>query len=191
MQINLDLDGVVYDFEGTMRAFVEGKQERPLLVPTRWHIWEDWSMTHEEWELAFHEAIEWGVFRRGLPVPGAIEGVKALLEDGHQIRFVTHKVLPSKRLTTIAAIDVVDWLGQHDLVHHVDLAFVKGKKRGYQADVVVDDKPAVFEWAISGALNLVFDQPWNQVLSPRFWTDRTSRAHGWDQVLSYVRSEDL
>jgi hypothetical protein len=189
--VNLDLDGVVYDFEGTMRAFVEAELGAANLpVPTRWHVWEDWGMTVQEWERAFHGAVEWGVFGRGLPVDGAIEGVKTLLEEGHQVRFVTHKVLESKRATKIAMIDVVDWLGAYDLVHRVDLAMVRGHKQAYTADVVVDDKPAVHEWAQPGSLNVVFDQPWNQTLTPRYWTDRTTRAYGWENLLSLIRVED-
>jgi hypothetical protein len=188
---NIDLDGVVYDFDGAMGdlcARITGRPREDFPKPTTWHMNEDWNMTPEEWRKLFKEAIFFGIFDQGedYAIDGALEGVTRLKEAGYRIRFVSHKMFPhtdgwNEYDDWQAVTDAITWMrraGFLDLAN--DLAFVGGDKRHYRANLVVDDKPATFEWAQPYALNLLYPHPYNE----RF-NSNPSKAAGVVRVINW------
>lgn len=183
--INLDLDGVIYDFEGTFRAFLLEKYDLSLDVSENWDMHVSWGMSKSWFYKTFQEAIEWGVFNRGEPVEFGVEAVNALATNGRRVRIVTAKKFPLPRLTHIAQVDVLAWLKRYDLLHRVELCFTNDK-RGYAADIVVDDKPTL-SWAQPLARNILFDQPWNKNTELPEGPMVISRG-GWEEVLGTVEA---
>ncbi len=186
--INVDLDGVVYDFDHVMRALGGYYLERELPVSRSWNMWECWDVTMEEWLEMFHRAAkEDELFYVGREIEGGPAGVRQLLSAGHRVRFVSHKNLADPDAAAAAMIQTVRWLNRQDLLTGTEIVFT-GDKQGYKADVVIDDKTSL-EWAQAGALNLLFDQPWNWYAEPEsrlIGEPPVRRVHGWDDVLETV-----
>lgn len=189
--VNVDLDGVVYDFTGAMRsAFAfrgwEGADEWP--DPHVWQTWDVWPISEKDfYEVLYAEVLDGVMFRDGDLVQGAQEGMHRLSQDGFYIRIVTAKTFRNQQVTEKARRNVMWFLSENDLPHD-ELVFSGPMGKGdFRADIVVDDKPSLDGWVQTGALNLLFDQPWNRTLStiPDFyerpgWFDR---AYSWNDVV--------
>ena len=75
MIINVDMDGVLYDFVGTLSDFIcSRKQCLEELPPVEhWDFWNSWLMVREEAEAWWQRAIKEGVlFRYGDAIPDAV-----------------------------------------------------------------------------------------------------------------------
>ena len=188
LTINIDMDGVIYDFNGAMTSFAEVELDRKLPTTQTWNMWEAWGISREEFYRLFHDAINYGhVFRVGHEVPGAVNAVHELVAYQHRVRVVTSKKLRYPSSTKAAQIQVIRWLAEQDLLNKVELAFAHNKQ-GYQADVIIDDKPNL-KWAQRGELNLLFAQPWNLDVPDEAYHGPTqiTRVENWTEVLDQVR----
>ncbi len=187
MIINVDSDGVVYDFIGIVQRRLERWLDRKLETPTSWQVENTWGITREDVVFHFEREAKHGVFQFGSPIPGAIDGLKALIDKGHQVRIVTNKA-GMGRGTRAAIQDTAHWYGLKGLLGDLDLVFTRGyDKQAYPADVVIDDQPNL-TWIQKNAANILFDQPWNQnlaVIPEGMWI----RAADWDVVLELVDIE--
>lgn len=186
LTVNIDMDGVIYDFNGAMTSLGEVYLGRKLPVTESWEMWDAWGVSRDEWYEMFHEAIlDDEVFRIGHEIPGAVQAVRSLTKK-HRVRIVTSKKLRFPRSTQAAQIQTIRWLGEAGLLNHVELAFA-GDKQGYTADVVIDDKPTL-KWAQRGAMNLLFAQPWNQDVPEEafFGQPSLTLVESWDDVLHHV-----
>ncbi len=160
LTINVDVDGVLYDFNEAMRSYGESELGRKLPASTQWEMWKDWDVTRQVWHKLFTMAIMDGeVFRNGAAIAGAQDGVKRLIDRGHRVRLVTSKNLPQAEVTRAAQIQCIRWLEEFGILQFVELVFTNDKQ-GYSADVVIDDKPSL-RWVQKGATNILFEQPWN------------------------------
>ena len=188
LTINVDIDGVVYDFVGIMREMTEAS---PAVAPRKlgevesWNMWEHWGMERDEWYEHFHANIRDGLFARGQAIPGAVNAVMGLVEDGHRVRFVTSKKMRHAKSTMRAQQQTTEWLYANGLIQVTELCFTSNKQ-GYPADVVIDDKGDL-SWVQEGASNLLYDQPWNaDLLFDPLATVHWSRMHSWQQVLTEI-----
>ncbi len=193
LTINVDMDGVVYDFNAAITSAAELRLGRKLPpYPTTWSMWELWGISRSMWYSIFHESIRNSqVFdQRELDIEGAVDGLKKLIKAGHRVRIVTSKKLRFPESTAAAQIQVIRWLKHHELLNHVELVFAHDKQ-GYLADVVVDDKPTL-KWAQRGALNLLFDQPWNAAVHEDAYRGPLAvvRTYGWHDVLDEIAELD-
>lgn len=182
--INVDLDGVVYDFHSAIHSVAEEYLAQNLPEPDTWswHMWEDWGLDLHKWVQLFRWAvIHRSVFDIGQPVPGAIEALDALKDDGWTIRFVTNKCFPTEDLLSyVAKQQAIHWLWSYGLTEH-QLAFSADKSR-FDADVIIDDHPHL-EWRQEGKHNILFGRPWNQnVVLPK----DTVKKGCWDTSLEFI-----
>lgn len=187
LTINIDCDGVLYDFNEAMTSVGEQELQRKLPPTDRWSMWDAWGITRDEWYRLFHLAIrEYDVFSFGDQVPGALNAVRYLIGEGHRIRIVTSKKLRYADSTKFAQQQTIDWLHKHGLLNDVELCFT-GNKQGYPADVVIDDKPTD-KWMQPGALNILFGQPWNEhwQYAHNVGTASVVRAASWGAVLREI-----
>ncbi len=161
--INVDVDGVLYDFHSEMERLGTFYFTRGVMPPpTQWHVWFDWGISRERWWRFFGWAISQGVFRNGDAIEDGrgINAIKMWSEDGHRVRLVTSKGGPTNHLVAIAQRDCISWLEQEGVLPFVEVAFTGGDKSGYLADVIIDDQPNL-KWCQEGARNLMLAQPWN------------------------------
>lgn len=191
LTINSDIDGVLYDFNAAMTEYGEQALGRKLPVTKNWKMWTAWEISRDEWYALFHEAIKHGqVFRVGHEVPGAVDAIHELVAHKHRVRLVTSKKLLYPSSTKAAQIQVIRWLAEKELLNKVELAFTSDKQ-GYQADVVIDDKPTL-AWAQTGALNMLFAQPWNEDVPEEayFSVPAITRVENWEDVLAHIHWSD-
>lgn len=174
MRINIDLDGVVYDYVDTLRTYLIDRcgYEPETLTPVRtWNFYEaHWGMSKDEWLEHNAMAVDEGyLFQVGNPIPCAIEALKLLEHDGHEIHFVTTRYFSSP---AACEYNTRIWLKSHRL-DHWPLTITKDK-REVAADILLDDLIDNVQAAEeAGQLGYLFDQPWNvKFMWPR-------RAFGW------------
>lgn len=112
------------------------------------------------------------------PYEGALEGVRQLREDGHDVIFITACVL--------GGIDnKLNWLADTGFTNrrnngrHVgkDVIIANDKWR-VNADVLIDDRAStILKWHDMERLGIVFDQPWNRNVNMS-----VPRVFNWSQV---------
>lgn len=164
--VNVDMDGVIYDFVGTFAKIAVEQRWMPAEAgdspPTQWAMWKHWGISRYMFYQMFDVAIlRHGLFQIGDPVPGAVDGLAYLLDRFERVRVVTSKQMKTPEAATAAQQQCLAWLARHVNPSAIEVAFTSNK-RGYLADVVIDDKPTL-QWTQKGALNVLFDQPWNQM----------------------------
>ena len=159
--INVDLDGVVYNFHREIQKKLVEKLGYSADI-TRWEIWEDYGISQSYFQALFRQAVDEGVFLEGKPIVGAPDGLWRLHEEGFKVRLITRRLvhfgLHAKVVTHTA-----QWLDQYAIPYWT-LCFV-GKsddKTGFAANLALDDsykhwkemKPYV-------TFPYLFRQPWN------------------------------
>jgi len=187
MRLGIDLDGVVADFNaGWIRLHRDEFDSglRPEMVTT-------WDGLHELagfadmdafWRWARGNADRPSIFRHLDPYPDAIETLRRLDRDGHDIVIVTTK-------PRWARADTLRWLADHELpTAEVHMIFDKHR---VACDVYLDDSPHVVPELVRrrpGALVCRFVRPWNAPVTGavdveswidfhHFVTERSYRIH--------------
>jgi 5'(3')-deoxyribonucleotidase len=197
LTINVDMDGVIYDMMSELAVLANSQYaqehydfgENELTVrPETWDIAAAWGMPSkgEFWRF-FYWAVDHGLFVNGKPIHNAIEIVGNLVQAKHRVRIVTSKRFSDAEVTKTAQEDVIKWLYNNapEWSHKVEVAFT-GNKQGYDADIIIDDKPTL-AWTQLGKVNILFDHTWNQdvnsnpvgmfPMQPHLY-----RAMSWEQV---------
>ncbi len=190
MLVNIDLDGVVYRFEPEYRKLVERARvlwgEEPtakLTVAKTWSLSDAYGISDTQSRAVFEQGVvNFDLFHTGDMVRDAALWIERIARR-HTVRFVTEPGFPDKPQVRAQAIgQKAQWLADMGLGRY-PLILSSGGKLDYTADVIVDDKPKLRQWAQPGKLPILFDQPWNQ--HPE-WTEETAqtlvRATSWQQV---------
>lgn len=178
--INVDMDGVVYDFPRAFRDMVQRHTGRTHGMPTTWDWWGEWSMSKGEWMAWFRFGVRsgeiWG--DDGYEVPGASRALWHLSDAGYYIRLVTHRTyLPG--LYEVAIGHTARWVARHRIPFQ-SLCF-EGRKAGILADVVIDDNPGL-EWVQNNADNYLFRRDYNaEVELPH--RPRIDVVDSWEEIL--------
>lgn len=198
MIINVDVDGVLYDFVGALRSHIRSKMGDPDLVlpdPTSWHIWNHWTlgshpMTKQDFYAWFKQAVEHGNLF-GQPQRIITEQAPSVLLDwkmnlGHNVRFVTRKKFPVHEgdMSALAQGQTEKFLHYWGL-DEIPIFYVGDgvEKTSYPADLAIDDDPNLQRWVNpdQNAVNILFRQPWNdEVTSSK--PPRLIRSNRWDKI---------
>lgn len=162
MRVGIDLDGVCYDFAGSLREFlvsagVRFKHQCPN--PTRWEFYEDWGFTLKEFLTWCHRGVEAGtVFTHGDPFLGVREAFERIKAAGHSIHIVTDRSFGKHGASEAATRR---WLDSHGLPFD-SLTFTPDKTV-VRLDTMVDDKLANYEALTeAGVRTWLLTRPWNQ-----------------------------
>jgi hypothetical protein len=195
--INIDLDGVVYDFTkavtdysaGVLRRELPGAEQRSQMGGgASWDMHKDWGIPEGAWNFLFRRGVEDGaIWLNGDPIPGAIEGLWALSDSEWHIRIVTTRLYHSFG-HDIAVEHTSKWL-KRNAVPYRSLAFVGygEKKSHYNAVSLLDDSVTnISDWnteARAGARpGILFSQPWNTEFHGGI------RAVGWDEAIKVIEA---
>lgn len=201
--INVDLDGVLYDFIKVMRReyLINGFE-----VPEEY---DPYQSAHAQWNSTrahFVELMETSIMEHRLFGPGlgatihpGPTVVRQLQDDGWFVRIVTAKSGFPPRIREQALRNTLAWIEEDDIPYD-DIAFVSGDKLDYRADVVIDDRPIFDGWAQKGAKNILFTQPHNDRLTDdelaswnRMWNEGRPvyRAFAWTGVYRLINEADF
>jgi 5'(3')-deoxyribonucleotidase len=175
VRIGVDLDGVCYDFVGALRKWIHESTGRPLATMPDAECWDffkyQWNMPTAEFLRLFDAGVAAGrIFRFGPPLPGAVAGVQALQDAGHEIHIVTNRPQPGARENTLR------WLAQHRIPF--DSLTFSADKTCVPTDVFIDDNIENYEALRAAGVSAVFyDQAWNR-------SHDGVRVHSWDAFVA-------
>lgn len=156
MRLGIDLDGVVADFDsGWMSRYREefGTDPRSPKV-----VWDGLHLaTHFPDMQAFWQWVhERQVFRHLDPIPGAVEALVTLADQGHQVVILTAK--PDRTIP-----DTLRWIADQAIPTR-EIHFIHDKHL-VACDVYLDDSPVVLPELVDHrpeALVCRMVAPWNQ-----------------------------
>ena len=193
MRYAIDLDGVVYEWQRTVRYMLNHYRDTKLPpVSEFWHTWNAPKelISKQDWRWLWSQGVKLGLFRYGHMTKGARIGLQELDRMGHDLLIATSRPV-------VAVNDTLEWVslyfrdiplvGIHILSDGED-------KRDVDADVLVDDRlENALSWGEGGQVYkraLLFDRPWNQVNDHRETHDlpRKSvvRVKGWEGVVEWA-----
>lgn len=162
MRVGIDLDGVCYDFAGSLRHYlwtVLGRDPETCPDATRWEFYEDWGLDLA----AFLDACDLGVddgyiFAHGDPYPNVAEAFNVIKSAGHTIHIVTDRTFGQPGN---AAAATLTWLATYGLGY--DSITFSADKTVANLDVMVDDKPENYAALIAAGVDAyLLTRPWNQ-----------------------------
>lgn len=118
-------------------------------------------------------------------VPGAVEGMKALLARGHEVIIVT----AAPRAAALSFHGKLVWLRKHMPFFNLKNVVVTERKELVQGDILLDDGPhniEAFEKANRYSRAIIFDCPWNRHMSDAtYW-----RVRDWPDFLRLIDEFD-
>lgn len=154
-RILVDMDGILADLQSPWIDAYNRETGDSLAMSdvTDWGIENFMTRMDEPWDILRRP----GFFAQLEPLPGAVEGFKALQEMGHEI------LICSSPASAESAKDKIlwckDWLG----VERRDIALMHKKSwLSGTCDVLIDDKPATIrQWAAAGKDAITLAYPYN------------------------------
>lgn len=117
-----------------------------------------------------------GFYRNMPPILGAVEGVTALVNAGHDVRICTAPL----RLYDNCVKEKYDWVNQHLGSGFTDRMMLTRDKTLVHGDILIDDKPVIEGVGPRSWRHIAFGQPYN--------TQCVDRIEGWDRVVSTLCS---
>lgn len=178
LRVGLDCDNVLYPFTDGFARVAERlglrlASQRPVL---RWEFWRDWGLTVDQFNEVFTAgAADGHIFECEDPLPGAVEGVRRLVDAGHEVHLVTARSWPG--CEQVCRTATYRWLGLHGFPLH-SVTFTDDKTV-VECDLFVDDQPDVYR---------LVDDAGEAV--PVLWHHSSNeghrsirhRLHGWDDL---------
>jgi hypothetical protein len=150
VRLGIDLDGVTADWRGTVLRYI-GIDPKTTAATTWDSIFADAGMTPTE---LFNWCQREHIFAKCDPIDGAVDAIRLLEAQGHDVVFVTHRPLWSWKDTGV-------WLADH-LGHGRQTYYVPDKSDA-RCDIYLDDSPHVLAdlRKKAGVRVVRFKQPWN------------------------------
>lgn len=180
MKLAIDLDGVVYDFVGVFRTYLEivGEKKAEDMPPAKtWEFFSDqWGMTFEQfWHHASKGVDEGYIFKTGAPIFGAKETLERLASKGHTIHLVTDRSFGKNSIP-----NTVWWLEENGIPY--DSLTVGADKTVINTDLFLDDRDKNYLDAleVGNTTPVLFSRPWNDHV------ENALRIGGWGSFLHLV-----
>jgi 5'(3')-deoxyribonucleotidase len=162
MRVGVDLDGVCFDFEDSLKRYL--KDHRPhLRIPHGqvqvWEFYTEWGLDLKEFIQACHDGVDLGYVFRGPVRRGAPAAIRRIKDAGHSIHIVTDRQFGSKPENSHQATR--EWLAEHEIPY--DTLTFSADKTVIPTDMFVDDKLENYDAldAVGTEVWLV-SRPWNR-----------------------------
>lgn len=156
---------------------------------TRQDVTDYWAMENilgPQGKPFIRSCMRYPEFYRDLdPMPGAIDGVKKLIDAGHDVVIAT-AIPPS---AGIAFHGKLEWIRRNMPFFNTKNFIAIQRKSLLDGDILVDDGPHnIKEWIEKGAGEAwVFDSPWNKdVIANHRVSDWSSLLSGVESMNNYV-----
>lgn len=165
------MDGTLADFDAGLLEAWRKKYPDEFYVPLEnrcnFHPHKDYpEHLHQKIHDICHSP---GFIRNLLPVPGGIEAVHAMLDDGHDVHFCSSHLIgydPS-------VLEKYQWIEDHFGREFVDRIILTRDKTLVRGDILIDDKPKITGLMQPTWEHILHDRPHN-----RHITDK--RRLNWD-----------
>ncbi len=160
LTILIDMDGVLCDYTGAHL------REVAIRYPHLTQYIEDARLSwrsEERFPAEYRDdieaiALEEGFFEHLEPIEGALDAVRALANDGHDVRICT----APKKIHTYCVPEKYNWVKKHLGQEFVEKMIMTRDKTLTQGDLLIDDKPEITGAGIPRWEHIVFDQPYNK-----------------------------
>ena len=151
LKLGIDCDGVMYDFIESFFGYLDEIDywlERGLPAPTdrhfyKWDDYERFGFTGEQFmDLCIQGCNAEYIFRKGEPIPGSVETLTRLKDQGHTIHIITHRTFGDKPVH-----NTIDWLSEYGIEYDT-ITFAENKTI-VGVDLLVDDRVKNYQdsWA--------------------------------------------
>lgn len=172
MIILVDQDGVLADFvTGWDAKFAATYPDAPVLPPEQRTEFEMERSYPAEWRQRVPSIWKRQGFFADLPaMPGAVDGLNALAEAGHEVFICTSPLTEYQHCVP----EKFAWVEQHLGRAWTKRIVMTKDKTVVRGDILLDDKPTITGAAVPSWTHLVFDATYNRHLTaaPRFtWAD--------------------
>lgn len=180
MRVGFDLDGILYDWAGSMRAAAHqllGIDPYTLENPKTWEFWGQWGLTRDQFLTLFTDGIKAGiVFGHEGPRPGAREAVEQVRADGHTAHVITDRLIEGIEDLCIEATH--GWFAQHQV--EVDELVLSGDKTVVPTDVFIDDRAENYlALQRTDTLPVLLTYPHNSHVDATHRLDRVEQYPDW------------
>lgn len=176
MRIFLDMDEVLCELlEDWMRMYNKDYNDRVEISDIKY--WDQRKNVKAECgDKIFDYLNVKGLFRNLKPIDGAIDGVKALLKQGHDVYIVTNPPVTSP----YALEEKKEWLKEYlpEMVGDKPRYIFTCHKYLLQGDILFDDCPEYLR-TFTG-ISVAYDYPYNQRFKSNF------RVKNWGEFLELV-----
>ena len=180
--LGLDLDGCTADYYGGLRTIAAEWLGVPIdtLDPEVSYGLPEWKVPQAPGGYkALHRfaVTQRDLFRNLQPMPHAPQVLRALSQEGIQIRVITHRLFIG-RFHQTAVAQTIAWLDHHDIPYY-DLCFM-GDKKAVGAHLYLEDAPDNIEQLrADGNEVLIYTNSTNRQL-------QGPRADDWEEVHAAV-----
>lgn len=181
----IDLDGICFDFSKAFRLWLSDKAgvkylEDEEVTSYYWYETVD-SLDKETFWDEFHKFGKSGGYRNLDLLPGAVDGLNAIVAAGHDIVYITNRPQYAYR-------DTVEALKEHNFPCRKELYFAGGAKAPLIRDMgvhcFIDDSPRTVAEICANTQARIYcmDYPFNRGLH-----DLTgyTRVHNWQEFLEH------
>lgn len=168
VSVGLDLDGVFYPFENSLRMHL--LNTRPTLTlqdlpdAIEWNFFYSWGLSLPMFLASCHEGVDAGtVFRQGDPFPDTLPHLERLRTAGCVLHVVTDRFFGSEG---VAAAATHAWMEEVDM--RVDSVTFSPDKTSVETDFFIDDKIENYDALDAAGVEVyLLDRPWNQHVDSR------------------------
>ena len=160
MLILLDMDGVLADFDaGFLRLWAREHPEK-MQVPLaeRRHFYVDEDYPAELRPLVEAISRRERFFAELPPIAGAIEGLRAMMAAGHDVRICTAPLTQYRYCVP----EKYEWVERHIGADFLPHMVVTKDKTLVHGDILIDDRPEVTGHRAPAWRHLIYDQPYNR-----------------------------
>ncbi len=189
MRILIDMDNVLADFNKAVVAAFDGYgfKRSPQKFMAAYDVTEWYEYEASEMKILFNDLMHSDGFWAGLDImPGAVEGLAALLENNHELCVVSTLWWSSP----CCAIEKWQWISANlkDLIDPLAEVIFAASKFLIEGDILIDDSTThISQWLkLPNHKAIVFDCPYNQVIVTEFPREYY-RAYEWDEVVPIIK----
>lgn len=115
-----------------------------------------------------------GFYARLDPIEGAIDALKSMVEQGHEVILVTSPWLTNPTCIT----DKFDWVEKYLGADWTERLIITKDKTHVAGDILIDDKPEIKGTATPSWTHILFDQPYNQYVIDKM------RVYDWTNFIA-------
>lgn len=177
MIILVDLDGVTADLESLFwRLWKARFPEAPQLLPEDRRTFYIEEQIGSEWKKQVETIIHSELFYLNLPViPGAIDGIHGLQEQGHNVILCTSPVN-----SPYCTPEKIMWVRKHLGTDMATRMIISKDKTLVRGDILFDDRPNVTGALQPTWLQILCEQPYNSHINqPRAtWASLSRTING-------------